>query len=134
MARRKDISGSREGLLRSKGAIPLRRSLEEAYRSSSEDEELDELELLQEGGTSQHKSRTRYRDEANGLNSSTLPYETATDMQGQTGSPLRRIGRFFRPRRTCLIITFIMLAGLITLLTGSGYWVYKNAPADGVSW
>lgn len=133
MARRKDLGGSREGLLRSKGTIPLRRSLEEAYRSSSEDEELEELELLQEGGTSQRKSRTRYRDEANSMNSSTLAYEKATDMRGHTRSLLRRIGSSLRPRRTCLIITFIMLAGLITLLTGSGYWIYKNAPADGVS-
>ncbi|KAL9120170.1 MAG: hypothetical protein Q9187_003278, partial [Circinaria calcarea] len=133
MARRKDLSGSREGLLRSNNVIPLRRSLEEAYRSSSEDEELDELELLQEGGTSQYKSRTRYRDEANGLNTPTSAYEKATDMRGKARSPLRRIGRACRPSRTCLIVTFIMLAGLIALLSGSGYWVYKNAPVDGQS-
>ena len=133
MAPLKDSMGSREGLLRQKTGTPLRPSLEEAYRSSSEDESLDELDLLNDQSPRQFNTRKPYNDANTRAHSNTFVYEKGTKSPGPRGSNFRRMGRFCRPRRRCLIIILIVVAVLVAILAGSGFWVYKKSPADGVS-
>ncbi len=131
MKSEEELQASREGLLRSESPIPLRPSLEQAYRSSSEfGEELDELDLHEELKTKKNKrarwpwSQNRAPIYLNVNNPVARP---------QRPSRMRRIKNCLWPRRTCLLITVILLGGLVGLIAGGGFWVYKTAPPDGVS-
>ena len=133
MARHNEPISSREALLRSKDAIPLRTSLEEAYKSSSEDDRLSDYDIHEwkDDTTNQHDRTRRYKKEYQNSDSPVYAYEKST--KGLVGSRLMRFGRCCSPTRKSLFITFILLGILLAVLTGSGFWVYKHAPEDGVS-
>ena len=131
MKDREELQASREGLLRSESPIPLRPSLEQAYRSSSEfGNDLDEVDLHEALRPKKNK-RARWPWSQNRapiyLNVDTY------DAKPQRPSRMRRIKNCLWPRRTCLIITIILLGGLLGLIAGGGFWVYKTAPHDGVN-
>lgn len=117
MNRNADASQSREGLLRSydRGgeSIPLRKSLEDAYRSSSDSDELDVTEFL-ELDESLQKSE---------------PPVTAYGVSRQ----LANIRRIFSRRSKCLLIILAVLVLFWAIVFGGGFWVYKKSPLDGKS-
>lgn len=131
MKHEQELEASQEGLLHSESPIPLRPSLEQAYRSSSEfGEDLDELDLHEELKPKKNKrarwpwSQNRAPIYLNINNPVTRP---------QRSSRMRRIKNCLWQCRTCLLITVILLGGLVGLIAGGGFWVYKTAPQDGVS-
>ena len=126
-----ELKASREGLLRSESPIPLRPSLEQAYRSSSEfGDELDELDLHEELKPKKNK-RARWPWSQN--RAPLFPNANHQDARPQRLSRTRRIRNCLWPRRTCLLVTVILLGGLLGLIAGGGFWAYKTAPQDGVS-
>ncbi len=132
MKSKEELEASREGLLRSDSPIPLRPSLEQAYRSSSEfGGELDELELHEELKPKKNK-RGRWPWSQNRA-PIYLNINNPDARQPQQASRTRRIKNCLWPRRTCLLVTVILLGGLLGLIAGGGFWVYKTAPHDGVS-
>ena len=119
----------REGRSPSEPLDPLRTSLEEAYRSSSE-EELDELDPLQDKKGRFSDSNGRYRkrsSKAKGLN---LDYQNEKRNTPVTAS--RKVLYSLRPRKRCLVAVFAVLAVVVALLGGGGFWAYKKAPKGGV--
>ena len=130
MSNSQDVGASRKGLLRGRRSTALRPSLDDAYRTSSElGEELDELDLLDESanGTKRENGLSRRRGKKH-------TYEGLTALKRTSHSRLRSIGKGLRPRswKTCLMVTAILVGGLIVLLFSGGYFVYRNAPKDGV--
>ena len=124
------LEASREGLLRSGSPIPLRPSLEQAYRSSSEfGDELDDLDLHEELKPRKNK-RARWPWSQNQASS----YVNVNNHNAalQKPSRTRRFKSCLWRRRTCLLVTTILLGGLFGLIAGGGFWVYKTAPHDGV--
>ncbi|KAG9230706.1 glycoside hydrolase superfamily [Amylocarpus encephaloides] len=115
MERKTEAGQSREGLLRSYNqgqSIPLRRSLEDAYRADSESD-IDVTEFLD-------------RDPLN--ETSQVPvaaYETTTK--------LRNIRTLFTRRSKCVLIVLAVLAVFWSLLAGGGFALYKKKPEDGKS-
>ena len=134
MSRYDEPVNSREALLRSKDEIPLRTSLEEAYKSSSEDDGFSDYDSHEwkDRSINLHDKTKRYKKEYSALDSSVYAYEKTT-RAGRVGTRLKRIGRYCRPTKRCLFITFVILGLLILLLAGSGFLVYKHAPKDGVN-
>ena len=132
MARYNELVGSKEALLRSKDDVPLRSSLEEAYKSSSEDEGFSDYDAHKwnDDSISPNNRTKRFEKEYSGLDTPVYAFEKTA--KGQAGSRLRRFATCCRPTKRSLLITFITLGTLILLLTGSGFWVYKHAPEDGV--
>lgn len=115
MDRAKEAGQSREGLLRSykQGeSIPLRKSLEEAYRSDSESD-IDATEFLD-------------RDP---LNDRSQPAVTAYAPTMQ----LRALRNSFARRSKCLLIILAVLVIFWSILAGGGFFLYKQKPADGES-
>ena len=140
MANKEEVEASREGLLRSESPIPLRprsSSLDRAYRSSSESrEEPDDLDLREQLRPQKNK-RGRWPWSQN-----RAPRYLSVnnhDAGGQKASLAWKNTRTGRIKnclwrwRTCLLVTVILLGGLIGLLAGGGFWVYKTTPLDGVS-
>ena len=134
MARLDELNSSREGLLRQNRSTgtQLRPSLEEAYRSSSEDQSLDELDLMNEASPGHHHRQAPYKDLDSDLYSTTSVHEKGKNRQPQHVSRIGKLRRLCRPRRTCLIITLVVFVILIVALGGSGFWAYKKSPDDGV--
>ena len=130
MKSKEELEASRRGLLRDESPIPLRPSLEQAYRSSSEfGDELDDLDLHEELRPKKNK-RARWPWSQN----QAPTYLYVDDQNARPGRPsrMRRIKNRLWPRRTCLLVTVILLGGLFGLIAGGGFWVYKTAPHDGV--
>ena len=130
MKSKEELEASRKGLLRDESPIPLRPSLEQAYRSSSEfGDELDDLDLHEELRPKKNK-RARWPWSQN----QAPTYLNVDDQNARPGRPsrMRRIKNRLWPRRTCLLVTVILLGGLFGLIAGGGFWVYKTAPHDGV--
>ena len=121
MSYQDDIGRNHEGLKpEDKGQFP--RSSEEDYASSSGGEDLDLLHEDEQLNKLQNQQRRQRRK----------AYEKESALQGKKQSWLVGIRRCLRPRKTCLIITAILVGGVILLIGGSGVWVYKTAPIDGV--
>ncbi|KAE8442358.1 hypothetical protein EG329_003429 [Mollisiaceae sp. DMI_Dod_QoI] len=115
MNRNDEANQSREGLLRSydKGeSIPLRKSLEDAYRSDSESD-IDATEFLA-------------RDP---LNEQSQPAVSAYAPSMQ----LARLRKTFNRRTKCALIVLAVVALFWSLLAAGGFWIYKKTPADGLS-
>lgn len=130
MKRHEQHDGSREGLLDAGTNIPLRPSLEQAYKSSSEfGEHLEDLDLLDENDQKYNK-RGRWPWGRKNTRDNTYGHDRKATHERP--SRMKRLGRCLWPRRTCLIITVILLGGFSVLVGGGGLWVYKSAPADGV--
>lgn len=129
MPRHKDDLGSREGLLQNSDRSPLRASLEEAYRSSVDEEDLDELDYLPDGDEEVHpRGRKVYDDK--GIAYRTLPF--TLNQNPARRSRLRNLcGRCRLSRRCALWGVAVFVAG-ITILGLSGFWVWKRSPAYGV--
>jgi beta-glucosidase-like glycosyl hydrolase len=106
---------SREGLLRSydRGdSIPMRKSLEEAYRSDS-DSDLDATEFLN-------------RDP---VNDRLKPVVPAYEM----GMRLTSIRKWFARRAKLLLSILVVLALFWSIVAAGGFWLYKKQPLDGQS-
>ena len=114
MAREEEVNGSREGLLRGDEARD---------RQSSELDVLDELDLLDPsyGGEFMNHSYEKGR--------TGFPEKVFKAVNQENVSLWTR----HRPSRKTLIILFILVGGLIGVLSGSGLYVYKTAPLDGLS-
>lgn len=115
MDRRNEANQSREGLLRAynKGeSVPLRKSLEDAYRSDSDDD-LDATEFLQ----------------SDPLDDRSKPAVEAYGVQKR----LSQLRRSFNKRAKCLLIILAVLIVFWSILAGGGFWLYKKAPMNGQS-
>lgn len=131
---RQDIhTDGRESLLRTENTYPLRPSLEDAYRSSTDSEaRLDSLDLDAED-KSRHAQRRKWPWVAN-----QPPWSsgyTYADSEAKAHlKPQRRKGmrRWVPSRKTCLVVVLILALGLMTLVGSGALWVYKSAPVDGV--
>lgn len=115
-------------------AVPLRPSLERAYRSDSESEDdFSDLDTAPNGNHQYTNGRkwpwtARFRRIISGPGSS-----NGNMGKSRRGAPPRsRLRECCWRRRYCLIISGILLAGFITILSGGAFWVYKTAPKDGV--
>jgi hypothetical protein len=91
----------------------MRKSLEEAYRSSSDDEELDVTEFLELDESLRKRS----------------PPVAAYSVSAQ----LDNIRRAFSRRSKCLLIILAVLVVFWSIVAGGGFWVYKKSPWDGLS-
>lgn len=115
MDRRNEAAQSREGLLRSYnrgGNIPIRKSLEEDYRSDSESD-IDATEYL----------------DHDPLNDQSQPAVEAYEPSKQ----LSNLRRSFARRSKCLIIVLVVLMIFWTILAGGGFFIYKKSPPNGQS-
>lgn len=131
MKSKEELEASQQGLLRGGSPIPLRPSLERAHRSSSEfGDELDDLDLHEELRPKKNK-RSRWPWSQN--QAPTYLNVNNPDVRPQRATRMRRIRNCLWPRRTCLLVTGILLGGLVGLIAGGGVWAYKTAPYDGVS-
>lgn len=133
MADHDDLDHSRQGQLK-KNSIPLRPSVDRASRSSSElEDELDELQFDQDHAPKFRNGRrwpwvAKFRRIISGEGPSYPGQRKAVPRPSRSS----RIRACCWRRRVCLIVTGILLAGFIILLSGSALWVYKTAPEDGV--
>ena len=138
MAHQENHHDSREGLLKLGSSYPLRPSLEEAYRYSSDsNDRLDSLDLETEDRIRQSKRASRHPSR------SWIPKQppwstgyTFQDKQIQAQKhPARKktLWEWLVPRKTCLLIALILALGLMTVIGSGALWVYKTAPPDGVS-
>ena len=113
MAREDELNGSREGLLRG-------HEVSDANRHSSDVESLDELDLLDNEGKSKGRSSSKGRKDYSS--------EKVFSVVRQKSLWTR-----YSPSRRNVIVILILLGGLIGVLSGSGLYVYKTAPLDGLS-
>jgi beta-glucosidase-like glycosyl hydrolase len=115
MSRQEEAGQSREGLLRSYNkseSIPLRKSLEEAYKSDTESD-LDATEFLD-------------RDPLNERSQAPVTaYEPARR--------LRNLRTALARRSKCLLIVLTVLIVFWSILAGGGFFLYKQKPLDGQS-
>ena len=113
MDRRTEANQSREGLLREYEReagenIPLRKSLEDAYRSSN-DSDLDATDYLD-------------IDPPNNHSKAYAPLQH-----------LANVRRTFARRSKCIFITFAVCTAVWLVLAAGGFWVYKRSPSEGQS-
>jgi beta-glucosidase len=106
MARRDEANESREGL--------LRKSLEEAYRSSSDSRDSLDGEDFLEADALQGRPQTPVQ-----------AYQTSTS--------LSRLRSQFNRRSKCLIIFLVVCIIFWSILAAGGYWLYTIPPKDGLS-
>ncbi|KAI9826978.1 MAG: hypothetical protein M1819_007072 [Sarea resinae] len=125
MERSLDTNDAKESLDLRDEEAPLRASLEDAYRSSSdEDESRDGLRPLNEGFQGAEKNpRKRGR-----VWRSAAGPDADRNLDGR-----RWLEKYLRPWRSCIVITLLVLALLLLVLSGGGYYVYRTAPLDGQS-
>ena len=133
MNSQEDLDYTRQGLLK-ENSIPLRPSVDRAFRSSSElGDDYDELQFDQD-------NNSRFRNGRRWPWVAKFRRIISGDGPGYEGERrhVQRPSRRSRIRgccwrwRLCLIITGILLTGFIVLLSGSALWIYKTAPEDGV--
>ena len=133
MNSQEDLDYTRQGLLK-ENSIPLRPSVDRAFRSSSElGDDYDELQFDQDNNSRFHNGRrwpwvAKFRRIISGDG----PGYEGERRHVQRPSRRSRIRGCCWRWRLCLIITGILLTGLIVLLSGSALWIYKTAPEDGV--
>ena len=113
--RANEASQSREGLLRSydrerEESIPLRKSLEDAYRSSN-DSDLDATDYLDIDPPSARSKVSAYP-----------PFQH-----------LCNIRRIFARRSKCMLITLAVCIAVWSVLAAGGFWLYKKSPSYGQS-
>jgi len=116
MNRQAEAGQSREGLLRSYNngeSIPMRKSLEDAYRSDS-DSDIDATEYLDPSHEPPLKSASSASAYAPGM---------------QFGS----LKRTFARRSKCLLIVLAVLVVFWSIIAGGGFFLYKKKPMDGQS-
>ncbi|KAG9248651.1 glycosyl hydrolase family 3 N terminal domain-containing protein [Calycina marina] len=115
----KEAGRSREGLLRSynrEASIPLRKTLEDVYRSSSDgDDDLDTTDFL-DFHSSHHGPRV-----------------AKAPIYAHTNSRLEDIRRVFARRSKCLFITLGVIIIFLVVVISGGFLVLKKAPWDGQS-
>jgi len=109
MARRDEETESREGL--------LRKSLEEAYRSSSDSR--DSLDLDGEDFLATEVSQGRT--------------QTPAHQAHQTSTSFAKLRQRFNRRSKCLIIFLVVGIIFWSVLAVGGYWLYTTPPKDGLS-
>lgn len=114
-------------------SVPLRPSLERAYRSDSESDDFSDLDVAP-AGNPQYKNRRKWPWTARfrRIISGEEPNSEHVGKARRSSPPTRRTRGWCWRRRYCLLIAGILLAGLITILSGGAFWVYKSAPKDGV--
>ena len=136
MTPQEDLDYTRQGLLK-ENSIPLRPSVDEAFRSprssAESEDEFSELHFDQDHATKFRNGRkwpwiAKFRRIISGEGPS---YE-GKRRSVQRPSRTSRIRACCWRKRICLIVTGILLIGFIVLLSGSALWVYKTAPEDGV--
>jgi len=116
MNRSTEAGASREGLLRSYNEgeenTPMRKSLEEAYRSDS-DSDLDATEFLDRNSDSKQTQRAALACEA----------------------PMRlaNIRKAFARRSKLLLTILVILIVFWSIIGAGGFWLYKQHPTDGQS-
>jgi beta-glucosidase len=110
MDRSSEADQSREGLLRSK-----RRSEDDGYQSSSDEEDLNAMDYL-DVEPSIHKDQSQSEAKAHSYAPS-----------------IRNIRRTCARRAKCLLVFFSVIIVLWIIIGGGGLWVYKKAPANGQS-
>ena len=116
MDKNNQANQSREGLLRNydRGeSIPLRKSLEDAYRSDS-DSDIDATEYLA-------------RDDPMNQQSAPAVSAYAPSMQ------LANIRRTFARRSKCLLIVLVVMVIFWSILAAGGFFIYKKQPVEGQS-
>ena len=129
-----DLDYTRRGLLK-ENSIPLRPSVDQAFRSSSElGSEYNELQFDQDHETKFRNGKrwpwiAKFRRIISGDGPA---YDDGERRNVQRPSRRSRVRAFCWRRRICLIITGIFLTAIVVLLSGSALWVYKTAPEDGV--
>ncbi|MCJ1310326.1 hypothetical protein MMC25_003989 [Agyrium rufum] len=136
MSRRRNLDHNGDSLAPNpKGTtIALRPSLEEAYKSSSEDEEYDELDLLQQQDEeSQHRPRRRYRDEPSAATPPNQSNEKISPEAAEGIGARNRRRRCCAPTRLCALISGLIVAAFLIVLTIPSIWVWKHSPPDGQS-
>lgn len=114
-------------------SVPLRPSLERAYRSDSgSEDEFSDLDVAPDGNP-QYKNRRKWPWTARfrRIISGGEPNDEHEGKARRRSPPPSRARGWCWRRRYCLINTGILLAGLITVLSGGAFWVYKTAPKDG---
>ena len=114
--REAEASRSREGLLlswerekREGDSIPLRKSLEDAYRSSN-DSDLDATDFL-----------------------TIDPRRTKVTAYASPSERLRTLCCTFTRRSKCLLVVLAVCAAIWAVLAAGGWWMYKKSPLDGQS-
>ena len=133
MTRKEEHNSSREGLLRTH-SLPLRPSLEDAYRSSVDsDDRLDSLDL-----NAEEKARLTRRGKWSWIPtqppwSSGYTYQDSTNKKQPASRRIKERRGWLWQRKTCLIVTLIVSLGLMTVVASGALWVWTTAPADGVS-
>ena len=133
MTAHEDYEHSRQGLLK-EDSIALRPSGDQTPRSSSDlDDDFNDLQFDQDHETKFRNGRrwpwvAKFRRIISGEGPSYQGERRAVQRPSRS-SKIR--GCLYR-RRLCLIITAILLAGFIILVSGGALWVYKTAPEDGV--
>jgi len=115
---RRAANQSSEGLLKSykeKDSIPLRKSLDEGFRHSSDssDSDLDATEYLDTAQTTSER----------GMTTSSL----------QTGRRMHTVLAILKRRSKCLLILFGVVLIVWIVLAAGGFWLYKHTPLDGQS-
>lgn len=134
MSSQEDLDYTRQGLLK-ENSIPLRPSVDQAFRSSSElGSEYDELHFDQDQETKFRNGKrwpwiAKFRRIISG---SGPAYDEGEGRRVQRPSRRSKIRAICWRWRICLIITGILLTGIIVFLSGSALWIYKTAPEDGV--
>lgn len=106
MARRDEANESREGL--------LRKSLEEAYRSSSDSRDSLDGEDFLAAEAPQGRTHT--------------PVQAS-----QSSTSLSKLRMKFNRRSKCLIIFLVVSIIFWSIIAAGGYWLYKISPKDGLS-
>ncbi|OCK84763.1 glycoside hydrolase family 3 protein [Lepidopterella palustris CBS 459.81] len=105
---------------------PVRRSLDNAYRSSSELEDLDEFDPLNyDAGTLKRKKTKSRRPRGESLRGKdTFQFEKPNQ---------KSRCRCCVPTRMCCGLVLLFVAAVVLLLSAGGIWAWKTAPADGQS-
>ena len=118
-------------------SVPLRPSLEHAYRSDSDSE--DDFADINTTPPVNHEYRNgrrwpwtaKFRRIISGEGSEKEYKGTARRRSPQPGGS-KGIRGFCWRRKYCLLILGILLAGVLVILSGGAFWVFKTAPKDGV--
>ena len=133
MDRQEDLDYSRQGLLK-ENSIPLRPSVDQAFRSSSElGDDYNELQFDQDHETKfRNGKRWPWVAKFRRIISGGGPAYEGERRHVERPSRRSKIRACCWRRRICLIVTGILLTGVIILLSGSALWIYKTAPEDGV--
>ena len=140
MNRKEDIRLSRQGLLRSEHSgspspPPSRRAQStDSDRSETSDGDLD-FEIEKKPSRPYQDGRTwpwiPTFQRVLSFGSSRTPSQQNPPPKAYSSRTIR-VKSWCWSHKICLIITGILLGGLLTLLTGGAFWIWKTAAKDGV--